>query len=181
MSQNLQNCQNFIIEGWKAAPHSELGSERPAFLRQPGWVPHTLKNCFMGFASFVIKSNNMKRIILSICLILFVFPLFAQQQGPFRLSVQDCIEMALENNIELKNSQLEIDKARATKNEARAEYFPTVSAQAVAFDALNPTSLYPLCRIWRQYGLGQGIFLRAKRRDAQCDGDRTRLCWGSHP
>ena len=74
----------------------------------------------------------MKRIILSICLILFVFPLFAQQQGPFRLSVQDCIEMALENNIELKNSQLEIDKARATKNEARAEYFPTVSAQAVA-------------------------------------------------
>ena len=59
-------------------------------------------------------------------------------QEPFRLSVQDCIDMALENNIELKNSQLEIDKARATKNEARAEYFPTVSAQAVGFDALNP-------------------------------------------
>jgi len=80
----------------------------------------------------------MKRIILPICLILFVFPLFAQQQEPIRLSVQDCIDMALENNIELKNSQLEIDKARATKNEARAEYFPTVSAQAVGFDALNP-------------------------------------------
>ena len=61
-------------------------------------------------------------------------PLLAQQ----RLSVKDCIEMALQNNIELKNSQLEIDKARATKNEARAEYFPTVSAQAVGFDALNP-------------------------------------------
>lgn len=59
---------------------------------------------------------------------------FAQQ----RLSIQDCIDMALENNIELKNSQLEIDKARATKNEARAEYFPTVSAHALAFDALNP-------------------------------------------
>ena len=54
------------------------------------------------------------------------------------LSVQNCIDMALENNIELKNSQLEIDKARATKKEARAEYYPTVSAQAVAFDALNP-------------------------------------------
>jgi len=59
-------------------------------------------------------------------------------QEPLRLSVQDCIDMALENNIELKNSQLEIDKARATKNEARAEYFPTVSAQAIGFDALNP-------------------------------------------
>ena len=59
-------------------------------------------------------------------------------QEPLRLSVQDCIDMALENNIELKNRQLEIDKARATKNEARAEYFPTVSAQAIGFDALNP-------------------------------------------
>ena len=54
------------------------------------------------------------------------------------LSVQDCIEMALENNIDLKNSQLEINKAKATKNEARAEYFPTVSAQALAFEAMNP-------------------------------------------
>ena len=33
---------------------------------------------------------------------------------------------------------MDIDKARATKNEALAEYFPTVSAQAIAFDALNP-------------------------------------------
>ena len=131
MSQNQQNCQNFKKEVGKAA-------NWPAFLRQPGWVPHTPKNCFMGFVSFVKINNTMKRIILSICLILFVVPVFAQQQGPFRLSVQDCIKMALENNIDLKNSQLEIDKARATKNEASAEYFPTVSAQAVAFDALNP-------------------------------------------
>ncbi len=104
MSQNLQNCQNFKIEGGEAAPHSELGSERPAFLRQPGWVPHPSKSRFVGFASFVIKNNNMKRIILSICLILFVVPLFAQQQESLNLSVQDCIEMALENNFELKNS-----------------------------------------------------------------------------
>ena len=54
------------------------------------------------------------------------------------LSIQDCIDMALENNIELKNSQLEIDKARATKKEAQTAYFPTVTAQALAFNALNP-------------------------------------------
>ena len=77
----------------------------------------------------------MKKCIIILSLLLTISA-FAQE--PHRLSVQDCIEMALENNIELKNSQLEIDKARATKNEARAEYFPTVSAQAVAFDALNP-------------------------------------------
>jgi outer membrane protein TolC len=80
----------------------------------------------------------MKNTIVLVCLLLLVVPLFGQQKDTHRLSVQDCIEMALENNIELKNSQLEIDKARATKNEARAEYFPTVSAQALAFDALNP-------------------------------------------
>ena len=75
----------------------------------------------------------MKKLIVIVCLLLSVSA-FAQQ----RLSIQDCIEMALENNIELKNNQLEIDKAKATKNEARAEYFPTVKAQALAFDAINP-------------------------------------------
>jgi len=77
----------------------------------------------------------MKKCLIIIALLL---SWTAWAQEPLRLSVQDCIDMALENNIELKNSQLEIDKARATKNEARAEYFPTISAQAVAFDALNP-------------------------------------------
>ena len=80
--------------------------------------------------------KSVRTVALMILLTSFSVSLMAQE--PHRLSVQDCIEMALENNIELKNSQLEIDKARATKNEARAEYYPTVSAQAVAFDALNP-------------------------------------------
>ena len=90
-------------------------------------------------------------------------------QEPLNLSVQDCIEMALENNIELKNSQLEIDKARATKNEARAEYFPTVSAQAVAFDALNPMLTFGiedidnaqlrqlLYTLYAEYGANMGL------------------------
>jgi len=77
----------------------------------------------------------MKKCIIILGLLLSVAA-FAQE--PLRLSVQDCIEMALENNIELKNSQLEIDKAKATKKEAQTLYFPTVSAQALAFDALNP-------------------------------------------
>ncbi len=49
MSQNLQNRQNFKKEVGKAA-------NWPAFLRQPGWVPHTPKNCSMGFVSFVKKT-----------------------------------------------------------------------------------------------------------------------------
>ena len=108
----------------------------------------------------------MKKCIIILSLLLTISA-FAQE--PHRLSVLDCIEMALENNIELKNSQLEIDKARATKNEARAEYFPTVSAQAVAFDALNPMLTFGiedidnaqlrqlLYTLYAEYGANMGL------------------------
>ena len=79
----------------------------------------------------------MKKCIIILTL-LWSVAAFAQKPDKVRLSVQNCIEMALENNIELKNSQLEIDKARATKKEAQTMYYPTISAQALAFDALNP-------------------------------------------
>ena len=158
MKQNLQNGQNFKIEVGKAA-----NRRFPAATRLG--MPHPPKSSFVGFASFVTKNNAMKKSIVLICSLWLSFPLLAQQ----RLSVQDCIEMALENNIELKNSQLEIDKARATKNQARAEYFPTVSAQAVAFDALNPMLTFGiedidnaqlrqlLYTLYAEYGINIGI------------------------
>ena len=79
----------------------------------------------------------MKKYIIILGLLL-TMSAFAQEPDKTQFSVQDCIELALENNIELKNSQLEIDKARATKHEAQTAYLPTVTAQALAFDALNP-------------------------------------------
>ena len=140
-----------------------------AFLRQSGWVCRTNQNLFCGFCKFCDKKRGMKNTIVLVCLLLLVVPLFGQQKDTLRLSVQDCIEMALENNIELKNSQLEIDKARATKNEARAEYFPTVSAQALAFDALNPLLSFGiedidnaqlrqiLYTLYAEYGVNMGL------------------------
>ena len=110
----------------------------------------------------------MKKFIIIVCLLL-AKSIYAQKPDKTHLSVQDCIEMALENNIELKNSQLEIDKARATKNEARAEYFPTVSAQALAFDALNPMLTFGiedvdnaqlrqlLYTLYAEYGANMGL------------------------
>ena len=80
----------------------------------------------------------MKKILIVILTLMLSASVQAQTADTLRLSVQDCIDLALENNIPLKNSQLEIEKAKATKNEARAEYFPKVSAQALAFDAANP-------------------------------------------
>ena len=76
--------------------------------------------------------------IIIFCILFSAVTAFGQNVDTLRLSVQDCIDMALENNLELKNSQLEIEKARATKKEAQTAYYPTVTAQAVAFDALNP-------------------------------------------
>jgi outer membrane protein TolC len=111
----------------------------------------------------------MKKSIIIWCLLWFSVSVFAQESNKMRLSVQDCIEMALENNIELKNSQLEIDKARATKKEAQTAYFPTVSAQAVAFDALNPMITFGiddidnaqlrqiLYTLYAEYGANMGL------------------------
>ena len=79
------------------------------------------------------------KIHLLIFVLLLNFSVMAQETDTLcRLSVNDCIDLALQNNITLKNNQLEIEKARATKKEAQTAYLPTVTAQALAFDALNP-------------------------------------------
>ena len=111
----------------------------------------------------------MKHTIVLVCLLLLMFSVFAQHPDLRNLSVQDCIDMALENNIELKNSQLEIDKAKETKNEAQTAYFPTMSAQAIAFDALNPMLTFSiedidnaqlrqiLYTLYAEYGANMGL------------------------
>ena len=80
----------------------------------------------------------MKNKILIFSLLLFTVSASSQNAVTLPLSVQDCIDLALANNLEQQNCQLEVDKARATKKEAQTAYLPTVTAQAVAFDALNP-------------------------------------------
>ena len=105
------------------------------------------------------------------CIIIFglLMSVAAFAQEPLRLSVQDCIDMALENNIELKNSQLEIEKAKATKKEARTAYLPTVTTQAIAFDAINPLLTFGindidnaqlrqiLYTLYAEYGANMGL------------------------
>lgn len=111
----------------------------------------------------------MKKTLFLIIASLLIGPIQAQTSDTLRLSVQDCIDLALENNIPLKNSQLEIKKAQATKNEARTEYYPKVSAQALAFDAVNPLLSFgiedidnalvrqTLYNLYAQYGANLGL------------------------
>ena len=109
----------------------------------------------------------MKKTALIIVLFLLIGT--AKAQDTLRLSIQDCIDLALENNIPLKNSQLEIEKARKTKKEAQTLYYPTVSAQALAFEALNPMLTFgiedidnalvrqTLYNLYAQYGAMLGL------------------------
>jgi len=71
----------------------------------------------------------MKRLkyILLVC-----FPVTVAAQG---YTLEQCIDMALGNNYDLKNSRLDYDMAIQTKKEAFTKYFPSVSAGGVAFDA----------------------------------------------
>lgn len=80
----------------------------------------------------------MKQPFLIIWTLLLALNVQAQTSDTVRLSVQDCIDLALENNLTLKNSQLEIAKAQALKDEARAMYFPSASAMALTFQAKDP-------------------------------------------
>lgn len=51
------------------------------------------------------------------------------------LSLEECREMALENNAKMKNARLDVEEAREGKKEAFTKYFPNVSAVGTAFKA----------------------------------------------
>lgn len=56
----------------------------------------------------------------------------------YNLSLEQCQEMALENNPDILNSHLDVYAAKAQKQEALAEYFPKVSLSAFSFYAFDP-------------------------------------------
>ena len=55
-----------------------------------------------------------------------------------RLSMDECIELSRQNNPRVANAALSVTAAQAQRHEARASWFPTVSASAGGFKALDP-------------------------------------------
>lgn len=55
-----------------------------------------------------------------------------------KYSLDDCKQLAIENNKKIKNSQLEISAAKEAKKEAFTNYFPSVSASGFGFKAKDP-------------------------------------------
>ena len=54
------------------------------------------------------------------------------------LTLEQCIDLAMQNNSSVLNAGLDVAAARAQKQEAVAEYFPKVSVNALAFYAFDP-------------------------------------------
>lgn len=55
-----------------------------------------------------------------------------------QLTLDDCREMAFQNNAALKNADLDVKAAWMQKQETLALYFPTASINAFGFHAMNP-------------------------------------------
>lgn len=71
------------------------------------------------------------RAIFFIIIILIGLPVFSQTT----LTVEECRELALENNVRIRNSRQSIVSAKETKREAFTKYFPEISASGLAFQS----------------------------------------------
>jgi len=76
--------------------------------------------------------QNMKQLLLSvisvwITALLFTAPSFGQQQT-LSLSLEDAVELALENNREIKISEFDVEAAESGLREATGGFLPEVSA-----------------------------------------------------
>ena len=70
----------------------------------------------------------MKRYILSIFTLLICISISAQ-----KLTLEQCLERAKQNNYELRTAALEIEAASEQQKEAFTNYFPRISANVMAF------------------------------------------------
>lgn len=76
---------------------------------------------------------KIKNIILVLTV---VFPTVGSAQ--VSLSLEDCIEMAVENDVTVRNAELDVICANARKSEAFTYYFPKIEADAFGFMFADP-------------------------------------------
>lgn len=78
----------------------------------------------------------MKIIYIISCLLLCLGGLQLSAQTNYSLS--ECKQLAIENNREIKNSQLNIKASKEVQKEAFTNYFPSVNASGIGFKANDP-------------------------------------------
>ena len=87
----------------------------------------------------------MNRIILSIVLIFFgSASLFAQENSAISLSLQQCVQIAVDENINIQTARIDKQKSQYKKAEAIAAIIPKINVGANFQDNLSlPTTLLP--------------------------------------
>lgn len=78
-----------------------------------------------------MKTNGIKRLIA--CTLCGVLSLSAFGQKQYTL--EECRELALRNNVAVRNAANSVEAARQERKEAFTKYFPTVSASGAAYNA----------------------------------------------
>ena len=71
----------------------------------------------------------MKRISIILLYIGIFLPMFSQKI----YTLKECRELAVKNNIKMRDAQMSIEQAHETEKNAFSKYFPNVSAGAVYF------------------------------------------------
>ncbi len=79
------------------------------------------------------NQKQMKYFIISI--IALAIPCMA---GAQTYSLQQCKDLAMEHNVQMKNKKLDVDAAKEIKKAAFTKYFPQVSASAYAYKFTDP-------------------------------------------
>jgi outer membrane protein TolC len=98
-----------------------------------------------NFAPEIVKYKNMKRKILSTVLILVSgHLLFAQEDAAISLSLRQCVQIAVEENINMKTVRMDAEKNQYKKAEAISAVIPKISGSANFQDNLSlPTTMLP--------------------------------------
>ncbi|MCB4806783.1 TolC family protein [Tamlana sp. 62-3] len=72
-----------------------------------------------------MKKSNMKSIFIACLLLIVVSGGYAQQKT---WTLQECVTYALENNISVKQSELDLDQSEINKSDAFGNFLPTLNA-----------------------------------------------------
>ena len=90
-------------------------------------------------------NTNMKGKIISLAMMLLVGQMtFAQESKITELTLQQCVQMAVDKNINVKTARIDKEKSNYKKEESRAALLPKVNISAGFTDNLSlPTTVLP--------------------------------------
>ena len=88
------------------------------------------------------KTTKYKLIYILTPLLFIVLNQIDVQAQVLKLSLDSCIQMAVRNNVKVKNANLDIKSAEQEKNAVFAKYFPQISGMAVGFYSDKPLIEY---------------------------------------